>query len=210
MYRKFFKRGFDLCCSAVALVALGPLLLVTALLIRVESKGAALYKQTRVGRDGCPFQIIKFRTMLRLEDSYSRDGAQLENYARVTSIGRVLRKTSMDEIPQLINVLRGEMSVVGPRPTLPYQVERYTPTQKQRLDARPGITGLAQVSGRNKLTWEEKISFDLEYVENLTLDVDLRIILRTVGVLARGNDTHFVHHDILSEHKGDFRDDLTE
>jgi lipopolysaccharide/colanic/teichoic acid biosynthesis glycosyltransferase len=157
--------------------------LVCAVLVRATSRGPVLFRQLRVGRDGEPFTVLKFRTMLH-------DGAENPVHPdadRITGVGRILRRASLDELPQLINVVRGEMSVVGPRPTLQYQVDRYDERQRGRLAVRPGLTGLAQVQGRNASAWSERIDLDLEYVEKQSVGLDLQLIARTVGALLRGS-----------------------
>ena len=174
------KRAVDLALlAAVALpaaVAGG----VSALAVRVDSHGPAIFRQTRAGRDGKPFVALKLRTMV--------DGPNplIPDPSRITRVGRVLRRTSLDELPQLINVLRGEMSIVGPRPTLPYQVARYDDIQRGRLAVRPGLTGLAQVRGRRSLTWAERIKWDLDYVDRQSPELDFEILLRTVIVVLTG------------------------
>lgn len=206
MYKKMFKRPIDLVLSLGGLIVGAPFWVLISALILLESRGGIVYAQDRVGKNGRTFQIYKFRSMLRPEDSYDRQGAQLSNYERVTKVGNLLRRSSLDEIPQLINVLKGDMSLIGPRPTLQYQVDRYAPGQFKRLDVRPGLTGLAQVSGRNSLTWEQKIQKDLEYVRDLSARLDLRILMKTVGVVMRSDSTDFVSHDPISRHDdGDSR-----
>lgn len=151
-----------------------------ALAIRLDSSGPALFTQERIGLGGKPFRVYKFRTMI--------DGPNpiVPDQSRITRVGRILRRTSLDELPQLINVANGTMSVVGPRPTLAYQVERYTDRQRRRLDVRPGLTGLAQVSGRNALSWERRIELDVTYVETRSLRLDLSIIARTIKTVISG------------------------
>lgn len=172
------KRVLDLVVSSLLA---GPALAVgagCALAIRLEDHGPALFRQERIGRAGQPFQLLKFRTM-------RHDGPNplFPDATRITRVGRVLRRLSLDELPQLVNVLRGEMSIVGPRPTLAYQVARYTPEQRRRLQARPGLTGLAQVLGRNTISWPERIRLDLDYLESQSLLLDLRVLLRSVRVV---------------------------
>jgi lipopolysaccharide/colanic/teichoic acid biosynthesis glycosyltransferase len=150
--------------------------------VRVDSRGPAIYRQERIGRDGQPFTLLKFRTMITAPEG----NPVFPDSDRVTRVGRLLRRTSADELPQLVNALRGEMSIVGPRPTLAYQVERYTARQRRRLLVRPGLTGLAQVRGRNAITWAERIEYDLEYVERQSLRLDLRLICATVPALVGG------------------------
>lgn len=151
-----------------------------AVAIRLTSRGPVLFLQERVGRDGEPFVVWKFRTML------DGDNPIIPSANRITRVGRLLRRASLDELPQLVNVARGEMSIVGPRPTLAYQAKRWTDRQTRRLDVRPGLTGLAQVNGRNDLSWPERIEYDLEYIESQSLWTDLGIILRTVAALVGG------------------------
>lgn len=207
-YRGIGKRVVDVAICAVAAIPLVPLTGLIAIAIRLDSKGPVFYRQERIGQNGIPFEMFKFRSMLRLEDSYDSSGVPLENYARVTRIGRILRSTSLDELPQLINVFIGQMSLIGPRPTLKYQVERYNERQRIRLQVKPGLTGWAQVNGRNSLTWDEKINFDIEYVEKLSLKLDLQILVRTFGVLLKRESVAFENHDSLSAHEEDFRKDI--
>ncbi|WP_152190688.1 sugar transferase [Georgenia satyanarayanai] len=209
LYEKLGKRVFDIVATTGALVAFAPVSAVIAIAIRAESPGGVLYTQTRIGKSGNPFKIYKFRTMLPLEQSFRPDGSPLDNDERVTRVGSVLRRLSIDEVPQLINVVKGDMSLVGPRPTLPYQVSRYTDEQRRRLRVRPGLTGLAQVSGRNSLTWTEKIEYDVKYVDDITFLGDLRIVVRTLSTVLRKEDTAFNRHDDLSVHERDYRDDIT-
>lgn len=199
------SRGIDIVGASAGCLLMAVPGLVIALAIRIESRGPIFFTQERIGKDGIPFNMFKFRSMLVLEDSYNADGEPLGNYERVTKVGGILRRSSLDEVPQLLNVLRGEMSIVGPRPTLRYQVERYTGRQFRRLAVRPGLTGLAQVGGRNSLTWEQKIELDLKYVDTRTAIGDIRLMLRTFQVLITGESTNFVAHDALSEHNADYR-----
>jgi len=208
MYEKYVKRPFDLVASVLGLLVGSPLLLLIATAILIDAPGPVLYRQQRVGRSGKRFQILKFRSMLPMERSALPNGEVMPNEDRVTRVGRVLRRSGLDELPQLINVIRGEMSLVGPRPTLPYQVERYTESQRRRLQVRPGLTGLAQVMGRNDLTWDQKIEFDVEYVRNITAARDLRIILRTVRVILGGRGVAFKKPDSLSSHESDYWRDI--
>jgi lipopolysaccharide/colanic/teichoic acid biosynthesis glycosyltransferase len=176
------KRQFDLALvllTAPITLAVG---ILCALAIRLDSPGPIFFRQPRVGLDGKPFLLWKFRSMMHAKDPHP----SFPDDRRVTRAGRLLRRSSLDELPQLINVLRGEMSLVGPRPTLAYQVERYTSVQRQRLSIRPGLTGLAQIRGRNSLTWERRIEYDLEYRTDQSLVSDIEILLATVWVLLRG------------------------
>jgi lipopolysaccharide/colanic/teichoic acid biosynthesis glycosyltransferase len=184
------KRILDLVISVPMLIVVAPVLVIIAILIRRDSPGPAFFTQQRVGLDGKSFRLIKFRTMVVGAD---RIGPGLDNDLgdpRITKIGERLRALSIDELPQLINVLIGDMSIVGPRPTLRDQVERYTPEQRRRLRARPGITGLAQISGRSTLPWSQRIVIDVHYVDEWTLRLDLGIILRTIPALLRKDETY--------------------
>ncbi len=175
------KRTFDLAVCGGALVALSPLLALIGTAIKAESKGPAFFLQERVGKGGKTFVIWKFRTMV--EGSEKGDLILKKNDARVTKVGELLRKTSLDELPQLINIVLGDMSIIGPRPTLAYQVEQYDEVQRRRLDALPGVTGWAQIHGRNALPWPERIELDVWYVEHWSLWLDLQILLRTIPVV---------------------------
>jgi lipopolysaccharide/colanic/teichoic acid biosynthesis glycosyltransferase len=180
-------RALDLLLALPATVLTAPLVALLALAVRLESPGAPIYTQVRVGRHGRPFRIYKLRTMV---DGAEHIGAGLAinaGDARITRVGAFLRRYSLDELPNLWNVLRGEMSIVGPRPTLQHQVDRYTERQRRRLAVRPGITGWAQVNGRNALPWAERIELDLWYVEHRSLALDLRILARTVRMVFGGD-----------------------
>lgn len=183
MYRRFGKRLCDILLAGVVLLVLAPLFALIALLIKLTTVGPVFYVQERIGRDGKPFPFIKFRTMVVEAETQGAGILCLKDDPRVTRIGRILRRVSLDELPQLLNVLRGEMSVVGPRPGLAYQVNKYTPQQRLRLSVSPGLTGWAQVNGRNSITWEKRIERDLEYVQRMSFAMDLLIILRTVPVM---------------------------
>lgn len=174
------QRLLDLAVLAVVAVPTAIVVVACALAVRLTSSGPVLFRQERVGLHGEPFIVLKFRTMLDGPNPIFPDAS------RITSAGRVLRRTSLDELPQLINVARGEMSIVGPRPTLQYQVDRYDDHQRRRLDVRPGLTGLAQVSGRNALSWGDRIELDIDYVERQSIWLDLSIILRTARALIGG------------------------
>ena len=194
------KRAFDIFVSFMMVLALIviPVLIIIPIAIKLTSKGPAVFTQDRVGKDGRVFKIYKFRTMLIPEESFDKDGNPLENYARITKVGRFLRKTSLDELMQLFNILNGTMSLVGPRPTLPYQVEKYTDEQRRRLEMRPGVTGWAQVNGRNDLSWSEKIKFDVEYIDNYSLWLDIKILFKTVGVVLKKEGIEFTKNDAIS------------
>jgi len=187
-YQRLGKRIVDVAAAGVVLVVIWPLLALLWLLIRLTSRGPAFYVQERIGKAGAPFPFIKFRTMVIGADALGAGVLCLRNDPRVTRVGRILRRLSLDELPQLFNVLRGEMSLVGPRPGLAYQVQEYTPFQRRRLTVLPGITGWAQVNGRNSITWARRIELDVEYVERMSLLLDLQILCRTCSaVLARGD-----------------------
>ena len=204
-FQLFLKRAFDVTVALVLLVLLTvvPVFLVVALLVKCTSRGPVLFLQERTGKGGKTFRICKFRSMRIPEDSLDENGQQLPPARRITPVGRILRKTSLDELPQLFNVLNGTMSIVGPRPTLPYQMERYTSEQRRRLDMRPGITGLAQVNGRNDLTWTEKIEYDLQYVDHFSLWLDVKILLRTVAVVLGSKGIEFHREDKITSKKAD-------
>jgi lipopolysaccharide/colanic/teichoic acid biosynthesis glycosyltransferase len=157
------------------------------LAIRLESSGGVIYRQRRIGHDGRPFEVLKLRTMVSGAERLGAGMAVAEGDPRITRVGAALRRFSLDELPNLVNVLRGEMALVGPRPTLPAQVEQYTPRQRGRLAVRPGITGWAQVNGRTALPWSERIELDLWYVEHRTPWLDLRILARTAMILLTGH-----------------------
>lgn len=171
------RRAFDAAVSAAALVVAFPLMAMIAVAIRLTSRGPVLFTQVRSGWGGREFTIYKFRTMRQ-----ARFGGEPDS-SRVTPIGRALRSTSLDELPQLWNVLRGDMSLIGPRPTLPEQVARYSEHQRRRLEVRPGLTGWAQVNGRNSISWPERIELDIHYVDNRSLRLDARIVALTVRQL---------------------------
>jgi lipopolysaccharide/colanic/teichoic acid biosynthesis glycosyltransferase len=185
--RPVSRRAIDIVVSASALVVSAPVLALAMLAIRLESRGGALYSQLRAGRDGRPFELLKLRTMV---DGAEHIGAGLAIDAddpRVTRVGAFLRRTSLDELPNLVNVLRGDMSLIGPRPTLPVQVAQYTERQRGRLAIKPGITGWAQVNGRASLAWSERIELDLHYIEHRSLALDLQILRRTVAMVLGGS-----------------------
>lgn len=199
-FNLFLKRAFDICASFVLIVMLIviPVFIVVPILIRLTSKGPAIFTQERIGKDEKVFKIYKYRTMLIPEESLDENGKMLDSKARITKIGRFLRKTSIDELPQLFNVLEGTMSIVGPRPTLHCQVERYNEEQKKRHLMRPGITGYAQVNGRNDLTWTEKIEYDVEYIENYNFWLDIKILFKTIAVVFKSEGIEFEKNDALT------------
>jgi len=180
-------RVFDIAVALLALVVFSPILLVAAIAIKLGSRGPVLYRQRRVGLRGEEFEMLKLRTMVEGSDPVGVGTVVTRDDPRVTGAGRVLRRTSLDEIPNLVNVLRGEMAIVGPRPTIPAQVVDYTPRQRRRHEVRPGITGWAQVQGRAGIPWEERIELDLEYVERRGPALDARILAKTVWLLVTGH-----------------------
>jgi lipopolysaccharide/colanic/teichoic acid biosynthesis glycosyltransferase len=181
------NRALDLLVAGLALLVAAPLLAACAIAIKLDSRGPVLYRQRRVGHDGVPFELVKLRTMV-VGAEHSGAGLYIETAdARITRVGKLLRRFSLDELPNLLNVLRGELSVVGPRPTVQVQVDRYTPHQRRRLEVKPGITGWAQVNGRTSLSWPERIELDVWYVDNRSLALDLRILARTARMLVTGH-----------------------
>ncbi len=183
LYRRYGKRFLDVAVAVPVAVATAPALAASALAVRATMGAPVLFRQTRPGLRGKPFDVFKLRTM---RDAVDKHGAPLSDAERLTTLGKVLRASSVDELPQLFNVIKGDMSLVGPRPLLMKYLERYTPEQARRHDVKPGITGHAQVNGRNALSWEQKFAFDVWYVDHVSLAVDLKILAKTaVKVLAR-------------------------
>ena len=180
------NRAADVALAGVSLVLTGPVLAAAALAVKLEDGGPVLYRQTRVGKDGRDFEVLKLRSMVVGAERQGLGYAVDRGDARITRVGRILRRTSIDELPQLWNVVRGDMSVIGPRPTLRYQVERYDERQRKRLDVRPGLTGWAQIHGRATLAWAERIELDVWYVEHRSPLLDLKILLRTPLALFGG------------------------
>ena len=179
-------RLLDLVVASLALLLLSPLLALALLAIRLGGGGPAIYRQLRVGRDGKLFELYKLRTMVPGSDPVGVGTVVTRDDPRVTRVGRVLRRFSLDEIPNLVNVIRGEMSIVGPRPTIEAQVIAYNPFQRRRLEVKPGITGWAQIKGRAGIPWEERIELDVWYVDHRSLALDLRILARTLVLLVSG------------------------
>jgi lipopolysaccharide/colanic/teichoic acid biosynthesis glycosyltransferase len=180
-------RLVDIAIAMLALLVLSPVLLLAAVAIRLGSRGPALYRQRRVGLAGREFEMLKLRTMVEGSDPVGVGTVVTRDDPRVTAAGRILRRTSLDEIPNLLNVLHGEMAIVGPRPTIPAQVEDYTPRQHRRHEVRPGITGWAQVQGRAGIPWEERIELDVWYVDHRSSALDARILLKTLWLLVTGH-----------------------
>ena len=180
------RRAFDVVVAATALALTSPILAIAIVAIRLESKGHPIYRQRRIGKDGEPFDVLKLRTMVAGAESMGSGLAVNEGDPRITRVGALLRRFSIDELPNLVNVLKGDMAIIGPRPTVPVQVEQYTDRQRGRLALRPGITGWAQVNGRTSLPWSERIELDLWYIEHRSLKLDLRILLRTAAIVFGG------------------------
>jgi lipopolysaccharide/colanic/teichoic acid biosynthesis glycosyltransferase len=201
--RQFVKRAFDIATAGTALVVLAPVMAVVALAVLLRHGRPVLFVQQRPGLDGVPFRLYKFRTM---RNACAADGRPLPDEQRLTRLGRVLRATSLDELPELVNVLRGDMSIVGPRPLLPDYLSHYTPSQARRHEVRPGITGLAQVNNRNATTWDERLTTDVWYVDNWSLGLDLRIVMRTVPRVFAGAGVRQEGHATMprfDEHAGE-------
>jgi lipopolysaccharide/colanic/teichoic acid biosynthesis glycosyltransferase len=177
----------DIVIATVGLVVTSPLLAIAAVAIKLDSRGPVLYRSRRSGRDGVEFELLKLRTMRPGSDPVGVGTPVYADDPRVTRVGAILRRSSLDELPNLINVLRGELAIVGPRPTLPAQVEAYTPRQLRRLEVKPGLTGWAQVNGRAGIPWEERIELDVWYVDHRSPGLDLKILARTVRLLLTGH-----------------------
>jgi lipopolysaccharide/colanic/teichoic acid biosynthesis glycosyltransferase len=184
------RRAVDIVVSATGLLVTSPLLALSALAVRVETPGPVIYRQRRSGLYGREFDVLKLRTMVQGAEHMGAGLAIDENDARITRVGAFLRRTSLDELPNLVNVLRGEMSLIGPRPTLPVQVEQYTERQRGRLEVKPGITGWAQVNGRASLPWADRIELDLFYIEHRSPALDARILWRTVAIVLGGSGVY--------------------
>ena len=195
----FIKRTADIFISSVMILILVliPVLIIIPIAIRLESKGPAVFTQDRAGKDGKVFKIYKFRSMLIPEESFDAEGNPLKPKERITKVGRILRKTNLDELMQLFNVLNGTMSIVGPRPMLPDQAAVLNEEQNRRHAMRPGVTGWAQVNGRNNLSWGEKIPLDIEYVEKYSLWFDVKILFKTVAVVLKKEGIQFKEGDTL-------------
>lgn len=197
---KSVKRALDFICSLFALLVFSPLMLVAAILIKLDDGGPAFFRQKRPGKDGKVFEVYKFRTMtVRTEDE---NGNPLSDMERMTKIGKILRKTSIDELPQFINVFKGEMSFIGPRPLLCEYLELYSPQQARRHEVRPGISGWAQVNGRNTITWEEKFDYDVYYVDNISFVLDIKILVKTVANVIKGTGINSGEQNTMEKFKG--------
>ena len=190
MYKKYIKRLLDIVISLIALILFSPVMLIVAILVRLKLGSPVIFKQERPGKDEKIFKLYKFRSM---SDKKDENGKLLPDCERLTKFGKILRATSLDELPELVNILKGEMSLIGPRPLAVCYLPYYNENEKKRHSVRPGLTGLAQINGRNALNWEERFSYDIEYVENITFINDLKILFKTVykvfkrdGVVTRG------------------------
>lgn len=198
---KFFKRFFDIAASLAAIVVLSPLMLVTAVAVKLDSKGPAIFKQERLGLKGKVFNIYKFRSMCCGAEHMGTGVYSGDDDVRVTRVGRILRKTSIDELPQLVNILKGEMSFIGPRPPLtyhPWDISEYTPEQMKMFDVRPGITGWAQINGRKDVEWHKRIELNCWYVDNQSLLLDIKILLVTVLKVLKNEDNANVRETVAS------------
>lgn len=199
MYQKYIKRGLDFILSLIASIILSPVMLIVAVLVRVKLGSPVLFKQQRPGKNEKIFNMYKFRTMT---DERDENGELLPDEVRLTKFGKTLRSTSLDELPELFNIVKGDMSIVGPRPLLVRYLPLYNERQKHRHDVRPGFTGLAQVNGRNSISWEEKFEWDVKYVEHVTFLQDCRIILKTVGVVLKRDGINSASAATMEEFKG--------
>lgn len=185
LYECYIKRFIDIVCSICALIILSPIIVITFLFVRIKLGSPVLFMQERPGKNGEIFKLYKFRSMTDVRDE---NGKLLSDDIRLTKFGRLLRSTSLDELPELFNILKGDMSIVGPRPLLVEYLPYYTKEERHRHDVRPGLTGLAQINGRNTLTWEEKFAFDIEYVKDITFIKDIQIIFKTVKKVFKRED----------------------
>lgn len=197
---KYFKRIMDFVASLTSLIILSPLMVLSAVLVKISDGGSVLFKQRRPGKDGKIFTVYKFRTMS--EKTEDENGRELSDVERMTKIGSFLRKTSLDELPQLFNVLKGDMSFIGPRPLLCEYLELYTPYQMRRHEVLPGISGLAQVNGRNAITWEEKFDYDVYYVDHMSFWLDLRILFKTIKNTLKRADINCSDNNTMEKFRG--------
>jgi len=200
VYSAFGKRCLDFVGASAGLIVLAPVLLATALIVRVQLGSPVLFRQQRAGRDGKLFTILKFRTM---RDVTGKDGTPLPDSERLTALGRMLRHTSIDELPELVNVVEGHMSLIGPRPLLPQYLPRYSKQQSRRHDVRPGITGWAQINGRNAISWEQRFMLDVWYVDHVSLTLDVEILFKTIFQTLRGAGINHDGHATMPEFRGE-------
>lgn len=199
MYAKFFKRIMDLICASLAIIILSPLFLIIAILVRINLGSPVLFKQQRVGKDERLFNLVKFRSMTNDKDEY---GVLLPNELRINKFGKLLRSTSLDELPQLFNIIRGDMSIIGPRPLPVKYLSLYTEEQKKRHKVKPGLSNVSAITGRNKLSWEEKFEKDIWYVNNMSFLLDCKIILKTIVVVLKREGVTTSTGEFRSEFKG--------
>lgn len=199
LYR-YVKRTADFTVALLMLTVLSPLMLISACLIAVNRDGPILFKQKRPGKNGKIFTVYKFRTMST--KTHDKDGNELSDFERMTGIGKFLRKTSIDELPQLLNILKGDMSFIGPRPLLPEYLELYTDEQMRRHNVLPGISGWAQVNGRNTLTWEEKFTYDVYYVDHYGFKMDMKIFFKTIANVIRQDGINSGNENTMEKFKG--------
>jgi len=185
IYKNYIKRCIDVLLSGIAIIVLSPVMLITALLVGIKLGRPVIFRQERPGKDEKIFSLYKFRTMT---DERDNEGKLLPDEIRLTNFGRTLRKTSLDELPELVNIVKGDMSIVGPRPLLVRYLPFYTERERIRHSVRPGLTGLAQVNGRNNVDWDERLGNDIKYVEDVSLVEDIKIIIKTIGKVLRGSD----------------------
>ena len=208
MYAKYFKRMLDFILSLIALIILSPILLIVAILVRIKLGNPIIFKQQRPGKDEKIFTLYKFRTMT---DKKDENGNLLPDSERLTNFGKLLRSTSLDELPELIYILKGDMAIVGPRPLLVKYLPYYTEEEKHRHDVRPGLTGLAQICGRNNLDWNERFEMDLKYVNSISFKEDLIIIFKTISSVLKHNDIEVPResHDLdaIRKIKGEEKDE---
>lgn len=197
--QKFIKRAIDILGSFLGGLLISPILIIIAILIKIKLGSPIFFTQDRVGKDGKVFKIVKFRTML---EAYDKSGEPLSDKERVTSFGNFLRSTSLDELPELINVLKGDMSLVGPRPLLVEYIDLYSKEQFRRHEVRPGMTGWAQVNGRNNLNWDEKFKMDVEYVDNVNLLLDIKILFLTIFKVLKRDGISKDGHVTMDKFKG--------
>lgn len=199
IYSDFFKRVIDLLIAILSLIVLSPLLLVIVIILSIVNKGFPFFYQERPGKDSVLFRVIKFKT---LKDLKNEAGKYLPDQQRETKAGKFLRKYSLDELPQLVNVLKGEMSIVGPRPLLTEYLRLYNREQARRMEVRPGLTGLAQVNGRNKLSWDERFRYDIFYVDNISFLMDLKIIFKTAKIVMQSKNINASAKETMAPFRG--------
>ena len=199
VYERFLKRPLDFLCTSLAVIVLSPVMLAVAVLVRIKLGHPVLFKQDRPGKDGKIFKIYKFRTKT---DKKDENGELLPDEDRLTGFGKKLRATSLDELPELINIIKGDMAIVGPRPLMPKYLPRYNAHQARRHEVRPGLTGLAQIHGRNAISWEEKFDWDIKYVDHITFAGDIKIILETIKTVLSHSGINGEGSATMEEFKG--------